>query len=353
MGMSSKKLFRWYKDVLSGYKSPGHQRHLQKTRASRSPGKPSAKSPVSPDLKIPILNEKNMGSIICIDEKNINGDCYTIVSNPETNKIVLMVNTLRASQIVHILRSNISQEALFAVSCVTRDMAPNYDWVARELFPNAYQVADKFHVVKNIIDQVQSVRIRYRQELLRKQRELEEASRKQPKRQSDPKIQRQLEELKKELSNGDTQLQLLQRSKGLLHKLPNEHTASQKLRAQLLFRLFSDIKEAYKISVALRKWYQRPMRDGSFITSSRHLLERKKKALLEIITHHLSSSCEEVKNIAHFMVKHIGEICNYFLGYKTNASAEALNQNLQRFIAINYGARNRDFFLYRIAVHFS
>lgn len=114
-----------------------------------------------------------MGSTICIDEKNINEDCYTIVSTPETNKIVLMVNTLRASQIVYLMRSNISQEALFAVSCVTRDMAPNYDWVARELFPNAYQVADKFHVVKNTIDQVQSVRIRYRQELLRKQRELE------------------------------------------------------------------------------------------------------------------------------------------------------------------------------------
>lgn len=351
--MSSKKLFRWYKDVLSGFKSPGHQSHLQKTRASRSPGKPSAKSPVSPDLKIPILNEKNMGSTICIDEKNINGDCYTIVSNPETNKIVLMVNTLRASQIVHILRSNISQEARFAVACVTRDMASNYDWVSRELFPNAYQVADKFHVVKNIIDQVQGVRIRYRQELLRKQRELEEASRKQPKLQPDPKIQRELKDLKKELTNGDSMLQLLQRSKGLLHKLPNEHTASQKLRAQLLFRLFPDIKEAYKFSVALRKWYQRPMRNGTSITPSRHLLERKKKALIEIITNHLSSPCEEVKNIAYFMVKHIGEICNYFLGYKTNASAEALNQNLQRFIAINYGARNRDFFLYRIAVHFS
>ena len=82
-------------------------------------------------------------------------------------------------------------------------------------------------------------------------------------------------------------------------------------------------------------------------------MERKKKAPIEIITNHLSSSCEEVKNNAHFMVKHIGEICNYFLGCKTNASAEALNQNLQRFIAINYGTRNSDFFLYRIAVHFS
>ena len=251
MGMSSKKLFRWYKDVLCGYKSPAHQRHLQKTRASRSLGS-SAKSPVSPDLKIPILNEKNMGSTICIDEKNINGDCYTIVSNPETNKIVLMVNTLRASQIVYLMRSNISQEALFAVSCVTRDMAPNYDWVARELFPNAYQVADKFHVVKNIIDQVQGVRIRYRQELLRKQRELDEASRKRPKLLPDPKIQQELKDLKKELTNGDTLLQLLQRSKGLLHKLPNEHSASQKLRAQLLFRLFPDIKEAYKFDLKVK-----------------------------------------------------------------------------------------------------
>ena len=238
MGMSSKKLFRWYKDVLSGFKSPGHQSHLQKTRASRSPGKPSAKSPVSPDLKIPILNEKNMGSTICIDEKNINGDCYTIVSNPETNKIVLMVNTLLASQIVYLMRSNISQEVLFAVSCVTRDMAPNYDWVARELFPNAYQVADKFHVVKNIIDQVQSVRIRYRQELLRKQRELEESSRKQPKRQSDPKIQRQLEELKKELTNGAVSYTHLDVYKRQVHLLKSyDLSAELQLISEVSLRL--------------------------------------------------------------------------------------------------------------------
>ena len=44
------------------------------------------------------------------------------------------------------------------------------------------------------------------------------------------------------------------------------------------------------------------MRNGSSITPSRHLLERKKKTLIEIITRHLSSPCEEVKNIAHFMV---------------------------------------------------
>lgn len=178
-----------------------------------------------------------------------------------------MVTTLRASQIVQLMRSNISQEALFAVSCVTRDMAPNYDWVARELFPIAYQVADKFHVVKNIIDQVQGVRIRYRQELLRKQRELEEASRKQPKpASSTPRSSESSKISKRELSTGDTQLQLLQRKEGVTTSSPTNTPPVKKLRAQLLFRLFPDIKEAYKFSVALRKWYQRPMRNGIPIT---------------------------------------------------------------------------------------
>lgn len=32
--------------------------------------------------------------------------------------------------------------------------------------------------------------------------------------------------------------------------------------------------------------------------------------------------------------------------------AEALNRNLQRFINMNYGTRNVDFFLYRTKIHF-
>lgn len=81
-----KETFRWYKNVLSGYKKTGHQRRLQKAGGSQFPGKYSAKSPVTSDLKIPILNEKNRIHHQTADEKNINGDCYTIVSNPETNK---------------------------------------------------------------------------------------------------------------------------------------------------------------------------------------------------------------------------------------------------------------------------
>ncbi len=51
--------------------------------------------------------------------------------------------------------------------------------------------------------------------------------------------------------------------------------------------------------------------------------------------------------------KNIGQITNYLIAKETNAKAEALNQNLQRFINVNYGARNSAFFLYRVKVHFT
>ena len=40
---------------------------------------------------------------------------------------------------------------------------------------------------------------------------------------------------------------------------------------------------------------------------------------------------------------------NYFIKGKTNAKAEAINSKIQRSIAANYGVRDRDFFMYRLA----
>ena len=45
-------------------------------------------------------------------------------------------------------------------------MASNYNWFGRQAFMNAYHIIDKFHVIKNTMEQLQSVPIRYRQEEL-------------------------------------------------------------------------------------------------------------------------------------------------------------------------------------------
>jgi transposase len=60
-----------------------------------------------------------------------------------------------------------------------------------------------------------------------------------------------------------------------------------------------------------------------------------------------------MKNAAYLIKRNMGQIINYFIAKETNAKAEALNQNLQRFINVNYGARNSNFFLFRVKVHFA
>ena len=37
-------------------------------------------------IRVPILKESNVGSYMAIDEKTIDGVCYTIISNRETSK---------------------------------------------------------------------------------------------------------------------------------------------------------------------------------------------------------------------------------------------------------------------------
>ncbi len=67
----------------------------------------------------------------------------------------------------------------------------------------------------------------------------------------------------------------------------------------------------------------------------------------------MESEVEEIRDIATFLRSTFTPILRYFYCRESNAKAEALNQNLRRFISINYAAKNTDFFLYRVALHFS
>ena len=51
--------------------------------------------------------------------------------------------------------------------------------------------------------------------------------------------------------------------------------------------------------------------------------------------------------------KHEDEIINFFRCGMTNANAERLNGKIQRFVSNNYGIKDKDFILYRMANYFS
>ena len=327
LGMSAKKLQRWYQQVLSGFTQAQEKGEIGKHNLHiKEKGEEK-------EIAVPILEEKNLGERMGIDEKTINGVCYTILSNRRTSKIALMAATLKVNELMKLIKQ-FDIEKRMQVKSLSRDMAPNYDWLGRQAFMNAYHVIDKFHVVKNVMEQLQSIRIRYRQQELAKRRE------------AGKNKQKYIETI---FSNGDTVLQLLARSRGLLFLLPNEWSEQQKQRAKILFEQYPEIKTAYHLVLRIRRWLMPPKGKTTYSVTRK----RKKEQLMELLIEFKKSNIEEMKNIAFLIKKNLGQIINYFIAKETNAKAEALNQNLQRFINVNYGARNSDFFLYRVKVHFS
>ena len=99
----------------------------------------------------------------------------------------------------------------------------------------------------------------------------------------------------------------------------------------------------------IRKWFTPPK--GK--TTYQKTRDRKRKELQNLLKEFVESGIEEIQNIADSIKTHMGQILHYFIKKETNAKAEALNRNLQRFINVNYGARNTQYFLYRVKIHFT
>lgn len=147
LGMDSKKLSRWYKNHLSGYReavSSGefgkHDLHCKRQGREWR-------------VKVPILKPENLGKFMAIDEKTINGTCYTILSNRETSKIALMASTLKVSELNECM-SQFPIRSRMNVKSITRDLAPNFEWLARTNFMNAYHVGDKFQIIREVLEQL-------------------------------------------------------------------------------------------------------------------------------------------------------------------------------------------------------
>lgn len=327
LGMSSKKLHRWYKEVLSGFTQAEERGEIGKDDLQViEHGKYT-------NISVPILEQKNIGVQMAVDEKTINGSCYTILSNRNTGKIALMASTTKTEYLMQIIK-HFDIKKLMDVKSLSRDMAQHYDWMGRQAFMNAYHIIDKFHVIKNIMEQLQATRIRYRQQELSKRRAAAENK------------QTYTETI---LPNGDTVLQLLARSRGLLFVMPYRWSGQQKQRACILFERYPEIKIAYDLVIQIRRWFIPPI--GK--TTYQKTRNKKKHQLLLMIKEFNNAGIEELKNIAFMLKRNLPQILHYFIAKETNAKAEALNQILQRFINVNYGTRNIVFFLFRIKIYFA
>jgi transposase len=334
-------VWRWYRDHLSGFReseSSGehyiHDIHLSKDKT----------------VRVPIYEPENFGKSMAIDEKQIGEEMHTILSNRETGKIALMARSMRYTDLEKLL----DKEDLMCrqVETLTRDLSPLYTKVGDELFFNSSGIADKFHIIRLLTEACQAVRVRFRQDLLREKRLKYEAHKKQEKQRKkecidagkeyvSPPFQYE-EEL---LSNGETLMEGLARSRYLLFKYPGEWTLSQQNRAIAIFDRFPQIKQVYDRCCEFRNWMKKEN-----IGKSICLRKEELKHWMNTVE---QDDIDEMLNFMSVVERNLLYILNYFRFGATNACAENINSRIQRFIMINQGTRDREFFYFRLKKYFA
>lgn len=225
----------------------------------------------------------------------------------------------------------ISRKVRRKVKEVTLDMAGSMKLIAKRCFPNATQVIDRFHVQKLAIEALQHMRIQYRWIAIEQENTLIKEAKKTH-TPYHPEI----------FENGDTRKQLLARSRYLLYKSPEKWTISQKQRAEILFKEYPDIENAYRITDKLRKIYNQKTTKDIAMTKLAHWFREVEE-----------SELQSFNSLKRTIMVHYNDILNYFNDRSTNASAESFNAKIKNFRLQLRRVKDKAFFLFRLAKLFA
>jgi transposase len=278
-----------------------------------------------------ILFEQNIGSRLSIDETSLSqGELYTVLTNKDAKgrkgSLVAMVRGTNSERVREIL-NKIPLYKRKRVTEITLDMAPTMERISKLCFPCATLVTDRFHVQKLAYDAVQEMRIQYRWEAI-EQENLEIELAKEVKKEYRPHV----------LENGDTLKQLLARSRYVLFKSKSNWTPSQIHRAELLFKHYPLLEQAYNLAMQLGHIYSSTKSKGIAFTKLAQWYDRVEKA-----------GFKSFNTISRSIQEHYRNILNYFENRSTNASAESFNAKIKAFRSSFRGVKNISFFLFRLA----
>lgn len=261
---------------------------------------------------------------VCLSE----GELFTFLTNKagrgKKGSLVASIKGTLTKDIVSVLEM-LPLEQRNKVKEITLDMASNMESAARQSFPEAFLVTDRFHVIKLAIEALQHLRIKYRWEELDKENEAIELAKKQGKRYKSMILE-----------NGDTPKQLLARSRYILAKKPNEWTPTQQQRVNILFNRYPDLKKAYYHVLEFRSIYELRSQAEA---SQRFMEWIDKTNMLKI---------KEFNTVANTVKSNLSNILNFFIHRHTNANAESFNSKIKLFRANQRGVVDTEFFLFRI-----
>lgn len=307
----------WYKNQFSDYRKAKEEGRFMGEKVeiiNEETGE------ILKESVIYIFEPKNIGSSMCIDEKMLGKKYYIILSNPETGKIAYLIGSMNPEIIGNGLQK-LGKENLEKISRINCDMSPTMKKLCNDNFTNAKIIIDKFHVIKHVLDALNTVRLDIKKNI----KELDQTDAKNP--------------------NNWTDIECLEKCKYLLFKMKDKLQDEQIVLLTQILDKFPSLKEAYNITQKIRKWYAKEH-------IGMHIWYIKQS--LDICMIDLEKTKLKAFNVIRKMfVKHEHDICRYFENGSTNAKAENLNARLQRFLANNFGMKDKDFFFFRTQIYFA
>lgn len=276
-----------------------------------------------------LIYPKNIGEFISIDELSLSkGELYTYLTNKagkgKKGTLIASVKGTKSEDIINVIKK-IPLSKRLMVKEISLDMANNMNLVAKECFPNAQIVTDRFHVVKLVLDALQHLRVEHRWQAIKKENEDIKECKK--------KGQKYIGEV---FENGDSPKQLLARSRYIIAKKEKEWTKNQAIRAKILFKNYPDIEKAYKHTLTFRNIFEQKEKNQAKEQFNQWIIKTN-----NLNFNHFNTAANSVYN-------HLDTILNFFNNRNTNANAESFNSKLKLFRANLRGVVDVKFFLFRI-----
>lgn len=262
------------------------------------------------------------------------GELYTILTNKaakgKKGTLVAILKGTHSETIIPLLE-RIPAYLRKRVQEITLDLAGSMALIVKRCFPHARMVIDRFHVQQLATEALQEIRIQHRWQAIEADNlAIDEA--RMNKKAYIPEL----------MSNGETLKQLLARSRYLLYKSEHNWTVEQKLRADIVFNRYPDLRKAYDLSQKLSWIY-------SNTTDKVYALTRLAKWHEDVA----QAGFKSFNTISRTIELNYRRILNYFNNRSTNASAESFNAKIKAFRAQYRGVTDVNFFLFRIAKLFA
>lgn len=277
-------------------------------------------------------NADKLGEKLNMDEKHINNEYSTILSNPDKklkNKICSILPWVWTKKNIRKLKKFFNKKQRDQVKEICVDMANWMIKVAREVFKKAIIVIDRYHVRNLVNEMTWAVKIRIKVKLSR-----EETKRKKLAKQNKRKFK------VKRYKNWETKLEMITRSHYQIRKNRKNWTPKEVNRWNIMRKIsvFKALIAIYEQSMSLYDIYEKRINK----TDATKLMKE------WIKTNRRYSRVPEMLHLADSIERKLDYITNYFVSRHNNWYWEWLNSRIWKIVRDSRGFTNNDYMIFRL-----